>query len=177
MQVVVKQPNVMCSLSMEDTLKPRVDLLQHTIGLAEDVLPKVIARCATHPLQDMFSCSHGCPVKHEEPSQSQGLRLHSARKGTIPVRRIVRLDWACRSPSILACADESLLERVSLLRNGGLSQIDIVKMLTVHPQVRQTCALHHICLQDHHVVLVLCIRSFREESGTQVGSAGRQSQR
>ncbi|CAK0785304.1 hypothetical protein CVIRNUC_008511 [Coccomyxa viridis] len=82
-QVVVKQPNLICSLSMEDTLKPRVDLLQHTIGLAEDVLPKVIAR----------------------------------------------------SPSILACADESLLERVSLLRNGGLSQVDIVKMLTVHPQV------------------------------------------
>ena len=50
----MKQPNVICSLSMEDTLKPRVDLLQHTIGLAEDVLPKIIARCATHPSQDRF---------------------------------------------------------------------------------------------------------------------------
>lgn len=145
----MKQPNLICSLSMEDTLKPRVDLLQHTIGLAEDVLPKVIARCATHALQDMSQFGHGCQLKHEEPSQSLGLRLHSARKGTIPVRRIVRLDWTCRSPSILACADESLLERVSLLRNGGLSQVDIVKMLTVHPQVRQHCAIHHICLQNY----------------------------
>ena len=87
MQVVVKQPNVICSLSMEDTLKPRVDLLQHTIGLAEDVLPKVIARCATHDLQDMFRLGHGCQLKHEEPSQSLSLRLHSARKGTVPVRQ------------------------------------------------------------------------------------------
>ena len=50
-------------------------------------------------------------------------------------------------------------------------------MLTVHPQVRQHCAIHHICLQKLHVVLVLCIRSFREESGTQAGGAKCQSWR
>ena len=63
MQVVVKQPNVICSLSMEDTLKPRVDLLQHTIGLAEDVLPKVIARCATRPLHGHVRCWPWLPAE------------------------------------------------------------------------------------------------------------------
>lgn len=42
----------------------------------------------------------------------------------------------CRSPAILASADSTLLERVAVLRNGGLSQDKVIKVLTVHPQVR-----------------------------------------
>ena len=41
----------------------------------------------------------------------------------------------CRSPPILASADSTLLERVAVLRNGGLSQDEVIKVLTVHPQV------------------------------------------
>ncbi len=40
-----------------------------------------------------------------------------------------------RSPAILASADSTLLERVAVLRNGGLSQDEVIKVLTVHPQV------------------------------------------
>ena len=40
-----------------------------------------------------------------------------------------------RSPPILMSADSTLVERASILRDGGLSQEQIVKLIMSHPQV------------------------------------------
>ena len=45
-QVALAMPALLCSLSLELTLKPRVELLLKDIGLPEDALPAVIARSA-----------------------------------------------------------------------------------------------------------------------------------
>ena len=45
---------------------------------------------------------------------------------------------------MLASADSSLLERVAVLRNGGVSQDQVVKMLTAHPQVHDTRTFHPV---------------------------------
>lgn len=49
LQMVVQMPSLLCSLSLEDTLKPRLELLQQDIGLPAEALPGIIARRALHP--------------------------------------------------------------------------------------------------------------------------------
>ena len=57
-QVAMRMPGLICSLSLDMTLKPRVELLLTDIGLPPDALPCIITRsawplceqCVTHSL-------------------------------------------------------------------------------------------------------------------------------
>ena len=65
-----------------------------------------------------------------------------------------RLILLRRSPQILASADSTLLKRVAVLRNGGLSQDEVIKVLTVHPQVRIATV---VCTPIRHPVSAVAV--------------------
>ena len=44
LQVAMAIPALLCSLSLDSTLKPRVELLLKDVGLPADALPGLIAR-------------------------------------------------------------------------------------------------------------------------------------